>query len=74
MQKKSFKNLQKYILDEQHTNIDISKQVISEDYFAYNGLKFSKLDSKLTEADLKDLDKAVQDTLNGSIMKAYIRM
>ena len=29
-----------------------------EDYFAYNGLKFSKLDSKLTEVDLKDLDKA----------------
>ncbi len=29
-----------------------------EDYFAYNGLKFSKLDSRLTEEDLKDMDKA----------------
>ena len=48
----------KYILDEQHKNIDISNQNIPEDYFAYNGLKFSKLDSKLSESDLKYLDKS----------------
>ena len=29
-----------------------------EDYFAYNGLQFSKLEGKLTDKDLEGLDKA----------------
>ncbi|MBR6582277.1 MAG: YARHG domain-containing protein [Treponema sp.] len=48
----------KYILDETVTQEQLKNAYCPEDYFAYNGLKFSKLDSKLTEADLKDLDKA----------------
>ena len=49
---------QRYILDESVTQEQLKNAYCPEDYFAYNGLKFSKLDSKLTEADLKDLDKA----------------
>ena len=49
---------QRYILDETVTQEQIKNAYCPEDYFAYNGLKFSKLDSKLTEEDLKELDKA----------------
>ena len=52
------KNEQRYILDETVTDNQLKNAYCPEDYFAYNGLKFSKLDSKLTDADLKDLDKA----------------
>ena len=52
------KNEQRYILDETVTENQLQNAWCPEDYFAYNGLKFSKLDSKLTDADLKDLDKA----------------
>lgn len=52
------KNEQRYILDESVTQEQLRNAYCPEDYFAYNGLQFSKLDSKLTEADLKDLDKA----------------
>ena len=49
---------QSYILDESVTHEQIKNANCPEDYFAYNGLKFSKLDSKLIDSDLKDLDKA----------------
>lgn len=49
---------QRYILDETVTQEQIKKAYCPEDYFAYNGLKFSKLDSKLSESDLNDLDKS----------------
>ncbi len=49
---------QRYIPDETVTQEQIKNANCPEDYFAYNGLKFSKLDSKLTEEDLKELDKA----------------
>ena len=52
------KNEQCYILDESVTHDQLKNAYCPDDYFAYNGLKFSKLDSKLTEEDLKDLDKA----------------
>ena len=52
------KNEQRYILDESVTENQLKNAWCPEDYFAYNGLKFSKLDSKLIDADLKDLDKA----------------
>ena len=48
---------QRYILDETVSQEQLANAYCPEDYFAYNGLKFSKLDSKLTEDDLKDLDK-----------------
>ena len=49
---------QRYILDETVTQEQLKNAYCPEDYFAYNGLKFSKLDSKLIDADIKDLDKA----------------
>ncbi len=49
---------QRYILDETVSQEQLKNAYCPEDYFAYNGLRFSTLDSKLTEADLKDLDKA----------------
>lgn len=49
---------QKYVLDESVTQEQLENAYCPEDYFAYNGLKFSKLDSKLTAEDLKDFDKA----------------
>ena len=49
---------QRYILDETVTDNQLKNAYCPEDYFAYNGLKFSKLDSKLTVGDLQDLDKA----------------
>ena len=48
----------KYILDESVTENQLQNAWCLEDYFAYNGLKFSKLDSKLIAEDLRDLDKA----------------
>ncbi|MCQ2584700.1 MAG: YARHG domain-containing protein [Treponema sp.] len=48
----------KYILDESVTQEQLANAYCPRDYFAYNGLKFSKLDSKLTAKDLLDLDKA----------------
>lgn len=49
---------QKYMLDKSVTQEQIQNAYCPEEYFAYNGLKFSKLDSKLTDEDLKGLDKA----------------
>lgn len=49
---------QRYILDESVTQEQLQNAWCPEDYFAYNGLEFSKLDSKLTAEDLRDLDKA----------------
>ena len=49
---------QRYILDKSVTQEQIKNANCPENYFAYNGLKFSKLDSKLTEEDLKELDKS----------------
>lgn len=48
----------KYILDESLVNDQLKGAYCPSDYFAYNGLKFSKLNSKLNDEDLKDLDKA----------------
>ena len=52
------KQQEKYIYDSSASQEQIKNAYSPKDYFAYNGLKFSKLDSKLTENDLKDLDKA----------------
>ena len=52
------KKEQRYILDKTVTQEQIKNAWCPEDYFAYNGLEFSKLDSKLTAEDLRDLDKA----------------
>ena len=52
------KNQKCYLLDRSVTQDQLKNASCLKDYFAYNGLKFSKLDSKLTESDLKYLDKS----------------
>ena len=47
-----------YVLDKSVTQEQMKNAIVPDDYFAYNGLKFSKLDSNLTDKDLQSLDKA----------------
>ena len=49
---------QRYVLDETVTQEELENAWCPEDYFAYNGLQFSKLEGKLTDKDLEGLDKA----------------
>lgn len=49
---------QKYILDKSVTQSQITNAIITENYFAYNELKFSLLDKKLKKSDLENLDAA----------------
>lgn len=48
----------KYELNESVGKEQIAKAVIPDDFFAYDGLKFSALGSKLSSADLEKLSKA----------------
>ena len=47
---------QRYVLDETVTREELENAWCPEDYFAYNGLQFSKLEGRLTDKDLKSLD------------------
>ena len=49
---------QRYVLDETVTQEELENAWCPEDYFAYNGLQFSKLEGRLTDKDLEGLDKA----------------
>lgn len=60
-----------YVIDKNATPEQIKNALIPEDYFAYNGLKFSKLSSKLTDSDLKNLDKAQLRILRNAIYARY---
>ena len=62
-----------YILDDTVSQEQLENAYCPEDYFAYNGLKFSKLDSKLTEADLKDLDKPQLRLLRNAVYARHGR-
>ena len=64
---------QKYILDETVTQEQIKNAYCPEDYFAYNGLNFSMLDSKLKEGDLKDLDKSQLRVLRNAVYARHGR-
>ena len=68
------KNEQRYILDETVTQSQIKNAYCPEDYFAYSGLKFSRLDSKLTDADLKDLDKAQLRLMRNAVYARHGRI
>ena len=67
------KKEQRYILDETVTQEQINNANCPEDYFAYNGLKFSMLDSKLKEGDLKDLDKSQLRVLRNAVYARHGR-
>lgn len=64
---------QSYILDETVTQEQIKNAYCPEDFFAYNGLNFSKLDSKLKEGDLKDLDKSQLRVLRNAVYARHGR-
>ena len=63
----------RYILDENVTKDQLKNAYCPADYFAYNDLKFSKLDSKLTEEDLKDLDKSQLRLMRNAIYARHGR-
>ena len=44
---------QRYVLDETVTQEELENAWCPEDYFAYNGLQFSKLEGRLTDKDLE---------------------
>ncbi|WP_027727353.1 YARHG domain-containing protein [Treponema sp. C6A8] len=67
------KNERRYILDENVTPDQLKNASCPHDYFAYNGLKFSMLDSKLSEADLKDLDKSQLRLMRNAIYARHGR-
>ena len=48
----------KYELNENVTEKQIANAIIPDDYFAYDGLDFSKLNFRLIDDDLKNFDKA----------------
>ena len=48
----------KYELNKNVSETQIANAIIPDNYFAYDGLDFSKLDFRLIDDDLKNLDKA----------------
>lgn len=65
---------QRYMLDESVTQEQLKNAYCPQDYFAYNGLQFSKLGSKLTEADLKDFDKAQLRLMRNAVYARHGRI
>ncbi|MBP5450874.1 MAG: YARHG domain-containing protein [Treponema sp.] len=65
---------QKYILDESATQEQIKKAIAPEDYFAYNGLKFSSLNKKLKKSDLENLDAAQLRLMRNAIYARHGRV
>lgn len=68
------KENQCYILDESVTQSQIKNAIIPEDYFAYNGLKFSSLDKKLKKSDLENLDAAQLRLMRNAVYARYGRI
>ena len=64
---------QRYVLDHNVSKTQLQNAIFTENYFAYNGLKFSKLESKLTESDLIDLDKAQLRLMRNAVYARYGR-
>lgn len=63
-----------YILDKSVTQEQMKNAIVPKDYFAYNGLKFSKLDSRLTDKDLQSLDKAQLRLMRNAVYARHGRM
>ena len=62
-----------YILDKSMKSDQIKNAYYPKDFFAYNGLKFSKLDSKLTDEDLRDLDQSQLRVLRNAVYARHGR-
>lgn len=65
---------QNYILDKSLTQDKLQNAYCPEDYFSYNGLTFSKLDSKLKDTDLKDLDKSQLRLMRNAVYARHGRI
>lgn len=64
---------QKYELNEYVGKEEITRAIKPHDYFAYDGLKFSKLDSKLTDENLKNLNKAQLRLMRNAVFARHGR-
>ena len=65
---------QKYILDETVTQTQIKNAYCPEEYFAYNGLKFSSLNKKLKKSDLENLDAAQLRLMRNAVYARHGRI
>ncbi len=65
---------QRYILDETATQVQIKNAYCPEEYFAYNGLDFSKLDKALKKSDIKDLTPAQLRLMRNAIYARHGRI
>ncbi|MBP5450872.1 MAG: YARHG domain-containing protein [Treponema sp.] len=65
---------QKYILDETVTQTQIKNAYCPEEYFAYNGLDFSKLEKALKKSDIKDLTPAQLRLMRNAIYARHGRI
>jgi len=64
---------QRYILDETVTQEQLKNAYCPEEYFAYNGLDFSKLDNRLNQSDIKDLTPAQLRLMRNAIYARHGR-
>ena len=64
---------QRYILDETVTQEQLKNAYCPEEYFAYNGLDFSKLDKCLNQSDIKDLTPAQLRLMRNAIYARHGR-
>ena len=64
---------QRYILDETVTQEQLKNAYCPEEYFAYNGLDFSKLDKRLNQSDIKDLTPAQLRLMRNAIYARHGR-
>lgn len=64
---------QRYILDETVTQEQIKNAYCPEEYFAYNGLDFSKLDKPLKKTDLQNLTPAQLRLMRNAIYAKHGR-
>ena len=65
---------QRYILDETVTQTQIKNAYCPEEYFAYSGLDFSKLDKALKKSDIKDLTPAQLRLMRNAIYARHGRV
>jgi len=64
---------QRYILYETVTQEQLKNAYCPEEYFAYNGLDFSKLDKRLNQSDIKDLTPAQLRLMRNAIYARHGR-
>lgn len=63
-----------YELNENISEKQIANAIIPDDYFAYDGLDFSKLDFRLIDDDLKNLDKEQLRLMRNAVYARHGRL